>query len=144
MLEPTPSRTRVLTLKLWERLSTEIVKQELTHISLTLETSLIPVMLDMREKGVRVDLDKADLVRKDLRSKVRDYKAEIKRKTGIEIEPWASASVATVFEKLDLIYPKTEAGSPSFTKQYLERSPSRSSKDDREASRVRQGRQYIH
>ena len=46
-------------------------------------------MIDMREKGVRVDLDKADLVRKDLRSKVRDYKAEIKRKTGIEIEPWA-------------------------------------------------------
>ena len=111
-----------LTLKLYERLSIEIVKQELSHI-FDLETSLIPLMIDMREKGVRVDLDKADLVRKDLRSKVRDYKAEIKRKTGIEIEPWASASVATVFDKLDLIYPKTETGSPSFTKQYLNAHP---------------------
>ena len=111
-----------LTLKLYERLSIEIVKQELSHI-FDLETSLIPLMIDMREKGVRVDLDKTDLVRKDLRSKVRDYKAEIKRKTGIEIEPWASASVATVFDKLDLIYPKTETGSPSFTKQYLNAHP---------------------
>ena len=111
-----------LTLKLYERLSIEIVKQELSHI-FDLETSLIPLMIDMREKGVRVDLDKADLVRKDLRSKVRDYKAEIKRKTGIAIEPWASASVATVFDKLDLIYPKTETGSPSFTKQYLNAHP---------------------
>ena len=111
-----------LTLKLYERLSIEIVKQELSHI-FDLETSLIPLMIDMREKGVRVDLDKANLVRKDLRSKVRDYKAEIKRKTGIAIEPWASASVATVFDKLDLIYPKTETGSPSFTKQYLNAHP---------------------
>ena len=112
----------VLTLKLYERLSIEIVKQDLTHI-FELETSLIPLMIDMREKGVRVDLDKTDLVRKDLRIKVREYKAEIKRKTGISIEPWASASVATVFDALGLFYPKTEAGSPSFTKQYLNAHP---------------------
>ena len=111
-----------LTLRLYERLSIEIVKQELSHI-FDLETSLIPLMVDMREKGVRVDLDKADRVRKDLRSKVRGYKAEIKRKTGIEIEPWASASVATVFDELGLEYPKTEAGSPSFTKHFLNANP---------------------
>jgi len=111
-----------LTLRLYERLNIEIVKQELSHI-FDLETSLIPLMVDMREKGVRVDLDKADRVRKDLRSKVRGYKAEIKRKTGIEIEPWASASVATVFDELGLEYPKTEAGSPSFTKHFLNAHP---------------------
>ena len=111
-----------LTLRLYERLNIEIVKQELSHI-FDLETSLIPLMIDMREKGVRVDLDKADRVRKDLRSKVRGYKAEIKRKTGIEIEPWASASVATVFDELGLEYPKTEAGSPSFTKHFLNAHP---------------------
>tara|TARA_R110002020_G_scaffold307939_1_gene523692 strand:- start:5306 stop:7180 length:1875 start_codon:yes stop_codon:yes gene_type:complete len=111
-----------LTLRLYERLNIEIVKQELSHI-FDLETSLIPLMVDMREKGVRVDLDKADRVRKDLRSKVRGYKTEIKRKTGIEIEPWASASVATVFDELGLEYPKTEAGSPSFTKHFLNAHP---------------------
>ena len=37
----------------------------------------------------------------------------------LRIEPWAAASVAAVFEELGLKYPKTEAGAPSFTKQYL-------------------------
>ena len=40
----------VMTLKLWERLKTEITSQELTHI-FDLETSLIPLMLDMRARG---------------------------------------------------------------------------------------------
>ena len=112
----------VLTLKLWERFKTEISRQELSHI-FDLETSLIPVMLDMREKGVRVDLNKTDVIRKELRTKVRDYKAEIKRKTGIDIEPWANASVAKVFKELGVDFPKTEAGSPSFTKHFLNAHP---------------------
>ena len=112
----------VLTLKLWERFKTEISRQELSHI-FDLETSLIPVMLDMREKGVRVDLNKTDVIRKELRIKVRDYKAEIKRRTGIAIEPWANASVAKVFKELGVDFPKTEAGSPSFTKHFLNAHP---------------------
>jgi len=80
-------------------------------------------MLDMREKGVRVDLNKTDVIRKELRIKVRDYKAEIKRRTGIDIEPWANASVAKVFKELGVDFPKTEAGSPSFTKHFLNAHP---------------------
>ena len=112
----------VMTLKLWERLKTEITSQDLTHI-FDLETSLIPLMLDMRARGVRVDLDKADIVRQGLKAKVKELKAEIKRKTGVEIEPWAGASVLKVFEALNLEYPTTEAGAPSFTKQYLNMHP---------------------
>ncbi len=112
----------VMTLKLWERLSIEISSQDLNHI-FELETSLIPLMVDMRARGVRVDLDKADIVRGELRAKVKEIKKEIKRKTGVEIEPWAGASVLQVFEALNLEYPTTEAGAPSFTKQYLNNHP---------------------
>tara|TARA_R100000654_G_scaffold2023_1_gene7355 strand:+ start:12999 stop:14918 length:1920 start_codon:yes stop_codon:yes gene_type:complete len=112
----------VMTLKLWERLGIEISSQDLNHI-FELETSLIPLMVDMRERGVRVDLDKADVVREELRAKVKELKKEIKRKTGVEIEPWAGASVLQVFEALNLEYPTTEAGAPSFTKQYLNNHP---------------------
>ena len=112
----------VMTLKLWERLGIEISSQDLNHI-FELETSLIPLMVDMRERGVRVDLDKADVVRGELRAKVKEIKKEIKRKTGVEIEPWAGASVLQVFEALNLEYPTTEAGAPSFTKQYLNNHP---------------------
>ena len=112
----------LMTLKLWERLGIEISSQDLNHI-FELETSLIPLMVDMRERGVRVDLDKADVVREELRAKVKELKKEIKRKTGVEIEPWAGASVLQVFEALNLEYPTTEAGAPSFTKQYLNNHP---------------------
>ena len=111
-----------MTMKLWDRLKTEISSQDLTHI-FQLETSLIPLMVEMRARGVRVDLDKADVARKGLRSKVQELKAFIKDKTGVTIEPWASASVQQVFEALNLQYPKTEAGAPSFTKQYLNAHP---------------------
>ena len=44
--------------------SIEISSQDLNHI-FELETRLIPLMVDMRARGVRVDLDKADIVREN-------------------------------------------------------------------------------
>ena len=121
-----------MTMKLWDRLKTEISSQDLTHI-FNLETSLIPLMVEMRMRGVRVDLDQADIAKQGLRAKVQELKDEIHRKTGVHIEPWASASVQKVFEALNLQYPRTEekvgedgkvtGGAPSFTKQYLAAHP---------------------
>ena len=107
-----------MTLRLWERLKIELDKQDLWNIW-NLETSLIPMMCDMRQLGVRVDLDKAGQAKKLLKTKSKQIKDEIFKQTQIKIEPWAAASVAAVFEELNLAYPKTDAGSPSFTKQYL-------------------------
>ena len=111
-----------MTMKLWDRLKTEITSQELTHI-FDLETSLIPLMVQMRANGVRVDIDKADIAKKGLQEKVAELKADIKHKTGVAIEPWAADSVRQVFEALSLSYPKTDAGAASFTKQYLNAHP---------------------
>ena len=111
-----------MTLALWRNLQTHITKEELGSI-FALETGLIPLMLEMKARGVRVDLDKADIARKGLRTKVKELKAFIKDKTGVAIEPWAAASVQQVFEALNLQYPKTEAGAPSFTKQFLNAHP---------------------
>tara|TARA_R110002126_G_scaffold11274_3_gene50924 strand:- start:12788 stop:14713 length:1926 start_codon:yes stop_codon:yes gene_type:complete len=111
-----------MTMKLWDRLKIEITSEELTHI-FDLETSLIPLMVQMRMRGVRVDLDKADIAKRGLQEKVRELKAEIKHKTGVDIEPWAADSVRQVFDELNLSYPKTTTGAPSFTKQYLNSHP---------------------
>jgi DNA polymerase I-like protein with 3'-5' exonuclease and polymerase domains len=108
----------VMTLKLWEFYKTELDKQDLWSIW-KLETSLIPMMVQMRQMGVRVDLDKADQARKLLKGKTKDLRAEIKRLSGVAIEPWAAASVAKVFEAMDLKYTTTDAGAPTFTKQFL-------------------------
>jgi len=113
-----------LTLRLWDRMRSEINGQDLHHI-FALETSLIPLMIKMRFNGVRVNLDKADRVKKELKIKVQDLKADIKHRTGVDLEPWASASVAKVFEALNLKYPMTDSEKPvpSFTKNYLKAHP---------------------
>ena len=53
------------TLKLWKRLETELYQEELWDI-FNLETRLFPCLVDMRFKGVRVDLEKADKLKKIL------------------------------------------------------------------------------
>ena len=50
------------TYKLWQRLETELYAQELTDI-FKLETKLFPCLVDMRFKGVRVDIDKAHKIK---------------------------------------------------------------------------------
>ena len=112
----------VMTLKLWERLKQEVETHDLWNVW-NLETSLIKTMLDMRTQGVRVDLDKADQIETSLAKKVEELKGWIKTKTGLELKPWASESVKQIFDNLNLKYPKTESGNPSFTKQFLANHP---------------------
>ena len=107
---PYAEQDAVMTLKLWERLQIEINREELNNV-FDLELQLIPILLDMREKGVRVDLDKAEQAKSFLKKRVKELKSFIKKKTSIDIEPWANASVEKVFKELGLSYPKTEKDS---------------------------------
>ena len=113
-----------LTLRLWERLRTLINKQDLHHI-FNLETSLIPLMIKMRANGVRVDLDRTEQVKEKLTERCAELTKQIKHLTGVEVNPWASSSVAKVFDSLGLSYPMTESEkpSPSFKKAYLQSHP---------------------
>jgi len=115
---PYAEQDALMTLKLWDRLRIEIDMQELNTV-FGLETKLIPILLDMRTKGVRVDLDKAEQAKQTLKARIVKLKKFIKDKTSVDIEPWANASVESVFKALNLNYPKTELGAPSFTKQFL-------------------------
>lgn len=112
----------VMTLRLWERLRIELDQQDLWSIW-ELETKLIPLMIEMRARGVPVQIDRAEQIKADLQRRTKDLRALIKEKSGVDVDPWASASVAKMFEALSLEYPRTEAGAPSFTKQYLNAHP---------------------
>jgi len=112
-----------MTLKLWNRLEAEIVSQELSSI-FEMETNLIPLLLDMKEKGVRVDVEKAEKTKKVFEKKASDMKLSIKKETGINIEPWVSTSLAKLFDYYKIPYQSTEkSGQPSFTKAYLQACP---------------------
>jgi DNA polymerase I-like protein with 3'-5' exonuclease and polymerase domains len=123
----------VATLKLWQALKIELEDQELWHIW-DIENGLIPCMLDMRTQGVRVDLDKADRNKKFIRKQSKVLRGQIEKEAGMEVDIWASASIAKMFDKLDMEYPRTQikedeetgkvtGGAPSFTKAWLNNHP---------------------
>jgi DNA polymerase I-like protein with 3'-5' exonuclease and polymerase domains len=108
-----------LTLELFKVLSREIQKQSLQNV-FDLETQLFPCLLDMKFKGVRVDIEKAKLLKQQLTNQEQEILLKVKQETGIEPQIWAARSIATVFDKLGLHYERTDKShAPSFTKNFL-------------------------
>ena len=103
-----------LTLRLWQYFKPELIKQELSSI-FDLETRLLPCLIDMKWKGVNVDLEKAESIKKNLIIRENKILKGIKDRTGIDVDIWAAISVAKVFDKLDIPYDRTEkTGQPKF------------------------------
>ena len=95
-------------------------KQSLQNV-FDLETQLFPCLIDMKFKGVRVDIEKAHKLKQQLTAQENELLLKVKQETGIEPQIWAARSIATVFDKLDLHYERTEKSlAPSFTKNFLQ------------------------
>ena len=108
-----------LTLELFRVLSREIQKQNLQNV-FDLETNLFPCLVDMRFKGVRVDVEKAHTLKQKLVSQEEELLLQVKKETGVETQIWAARSIAQVFDKLSLPYSRTlKSNAPSFTKNFL-------------------------
>ena len=107
-----------LTLELWNYFSVQLGKEDLWDIA-NLELDLLPCLVDMTFRGVRVDQDRVERTRDMLLKREKDVMKEIKRIAGTDLEIWAAQSLAKAFDKLDIVYPKTEKGAPSFTKMFL-------------------------
>ena len=112
-----------LTLELFKTLSREIKKQNLENIY-QLETELFPCLIEMKFKGVRVDVEKAHKLKQQLNTEEKKLLLEVKKHTGEEVEIWAARSIAKVFDKLALPYELTSKSKlPSFTKNFLSQHP---------------------
>ena len=108
-----------ITLRLWNELRKQITKEECSGI-FDLETRLTPLLLDMKTKGVRVDLVRAEQVKKELITLEKKLLDEIATETKVALEPWVATSVAKVFDAVGLSYSRTEKSrAPAFTKQFL-------------------------
>ena len=116
---PYGEQDAALTLKLWKKLKVEIKEQSLEKI-LDMECRLIPLLLEMRWRGVRIDEEKADTVSKKLSIEEQKIQVEIKRKYGAEVNLWANASLEGIFEKNKIWFPRTAKGMASFQKDWLE------------------------
>ena len=111
------------TLKLWQTLKRELYNQELMDV-FTLETDLFPCLVDMRFKGVRVDLEKSQKIKLNLIKREETLIKKIKDLTGVDVEIMAARSIAKAFDKLKLPYDRTaKSNEPSFTKNFLQNHP---------------------
>ena len=108
-----------LTLELWQIFKKEITHQDVESI-FQLETDLFPCLVDMRFLGVRVNLQKAQKLKRALVIKEENLLQQIKIETGIDVQLMAARSVAKVFDKLKLPYDRTaKSNAPSFTKNFI-------------------------
>jgi DNA polymerase I-like protein with 3'-5' exonuclease and polymerase domains len=108
-----------LTLKLWHHLKALIKKEEVESI-FTLETELLPILIDLTFQGIRFDRPKCEQLIDEFKRKELEHIKQIKSLSGEKVDIWAAASIAKAFDKLSLPYPKTATGLPSFTKTFLD------------------------
>ena len=108
-----------LALKLYDVFKREIIAQDLSSIN-ELEHQVLPVLIDMKWNGVRVDVDQAEKTKKALMKQEEKNLQAIKAETKVNVNVWEAKSIAKMFDALDLPYDRTElTGAPKFDKLFL-------------------------
>ena len=109
-----------ITLALWQELKKEINFQDLQSI-VELEQEVLPCILDMKIKGVRVSEKQVDQLEYQLKKSYDHYIKTIHDETGIYPEVWAAKSIESICLRLGIDdFDRTEkTKKPSFTKNYL-------------------------
>ena len=107
-----------LPLKLY-RIQQPLLEKEGLLVVSDLESRLLPMLLAMSKRGVRIDLERAEALNQELESRI---KRDLEALGGINVD--APREVAPLFDKLGLKYPLTlKSKEPSFTKGFLEHHP---------------------
>ena len=116
---PYAEQDAALTLKLWDILKREIIRQDLLDV-FKLETDLFPVLFEMKKKGVKVDVDHAERTKKTLFTTEKKILKKIHEATNIHVDIWTPTSVAKAFDAEGISYERTpKSGQPKFDKDFL-------------------------
>lgn len=99
----------------------ELLRQGLEDI-MRLESKLQPIIWKMRLKGIPVDLDQAEILATRLEQQEEQMRDSLYREYGSKLDPWSGPCLAAMCDELQVDYPETAKGNPSFTKEFLERS----------------------
>ena len=119
-----------LTLKLWNLFNKKIDEvlytkedgeQKTCRQIFELETKLFLCLVEMKFKGVRIDVEKATLFGKHLKKRRDQIIDSIENLTGVRVDIWAAASIKNLLEYLDIkdykVTPKSKM--PQLPKDYL-------------------------
>jgi|TARA_E500000305_G_scaffold8243_1_gene5860 DNA polymerase I-like protein with 3'-5' exonuclease and polymerase domains len=120
-----------LTLKLWnlfnKKLDEVLYTNPETNDEKTcrkifeLETKLFPCLVDMKFKGVKIDVQKATNFGKHLQKRITQIIKAIEKRTTIKVDIWAASSIKQLLNNQNITdYKKTpKSGMPQLPKDYL-------------------------
>lgn len=78
-----------------------------------MECRLIPLLLELRQRGVRLDLKRCKEVDDELTTRIDEMQS------AVQIDVYAGEQIKRLCDAEGIDYPKTELGNPSFTKAWL-------------------------
>lgn len=103
------------------------------------EQRLVRLNVLMRERGVRIDLDRCEVTRRRLVASEKDCLREIKSLTRVDVDVWSGASVAQAFLAAGVDFPTTALHQPSFQQEWLDSHPHPLAKLVRQARKYNKG-----
>lgn len=126
---PYAEQDTVVTIKAYEALKPLIDAHPLTGKSLwkvyDVERRLIPMLFEIHKRGVKVDMNRAEQVKADLKAEQIKLKKYLSDVAGFEVNPMSGDDLGRACDKLGIAYPRTaKTGKPSFTADFLDNSDS--------------------
>ena len=123
---PYAEQDAMSTLLLAQTLRPKLEADELTA-AYQLEMDVLPLCVEMRRRGIRVDVERADQVRGELLTRrdraLSELSDKLKIGRAVDIRDVASPHwMARVFDAAKVEYPKTEKGNDSFSNEWMAKS----------------------
>lgn len=87
-----------------------------------MECQLIPLLIEMRMRGVRVDVEQAEQTQRDFLQREAELQTFLDKESGIaDFNPDTATQMVRAFDALGLPYGKTAKGNPSFAQSVLDK-----------------------
>ena len=111
-------RDASLTLEVFNKQMVHVILQSLERV-IELEHALLPLLLEMRWRGVRVDVNKAEELYERFSKQEKEHTREIQAITGRPIDIWSADSCAAALDAVGVGYKQSSTGKPSFEDEWL-------------------------
>jgi len=124
IVEPYAISDVELPLRIWDEQQKVLTEEDLWTV-FDIETRLIPMLLAMRVRGVKVDTDKANFYIDSYGQDIITYQNQLNEIGGFEVNVDANADLVKVFDNLGLEYGRTPPskthpkGQPSFAADFM-------------------------
>lgn len=106
VVRPYAEQDAAMTLRLWYKLQPLLREQGLERVY-QLESDLLPILIEMRWRGIRVDQDRAAIAAKKYEKAEAKIMKELRAEAGHPIEMWANDSLETAFTNLGIPFHRT-------------------------------------